>query len=289
MGNEYDKYKAGPYAEYLQRYLDVATAEESKINYISWDNYPFMTADGDADEQKWRETNYLFNFKILADAARDNDLELRYTLQSCGQAPYNLREVNDADLRFQIYTGMAFGVNDFTYFTYSHGDDFTDGIFNYQTGATNETLYGYAKQVNNEVHAIEDWFADYKWNTIMTKQGTDTSSSSDLSDNMIGGLELSNSDSIAHGKISSVVATQDTIAGIFEAKDSTVTTRPYGYMFVNVADPAEGKTDTVTINFADGVKGVCVCKDGKQEIVSVSGNYTFTLEAGAGAFIVPIQ
>ena len=59
-------------------------------------------------------------------------------------------------------------------------------------------------------------------------------------------------------------------------------------MFVNLADPAEGKTDDVTINFADGVKGVCVCINGKQEMVSVSGSRTFTLEPGAGAFIVPI-
>ena len=138
--------------------------------------------------------------------------------------------------------------------------------------------------IEQEVRAIEDFFADYKWDSIMAKQGTNTTT---MSDRMIDGVQLSNSDSISHGKISSVTATQDTICGVFNAVESAET-RPHGYMFVNLADPANNASDTVTINFADGVKGVCVCIDGKQEIVKVSGSYTFTLTAGAGAFIVPI-
>ena len=283
LGEDLNIYSNTRYAEYVNKYVTFAKAQG--IDYIAWDLYPFMETGQKNKETV--ETNYLYNFKIMADNAKDNSLKLRYTLQSSNQSQNGYRAVTDVDLRFQIYTGMAFGVNDFTYFKYSADGTEAEAIFNYKTGETNETLYNYAKDVNREVHAIEDWFADYKWSNIMTKQGSESTT---MSDRMIAGMELSNSDSITHGKINSVTATQDTIAGIFEAKDSAATsTRPYGYMFVNLADPTESKKDTVTINFADGVKGVCVCINGKQEMVSVSGNYTFTLEPGAGAFIVPIQ
>ena len=282
FGQTMNKYESTYATEYLQRYLNIATATDTKINYISWDYYPFMLDTADATKKQLREENYLYNFNVMAKAAKTNNLALRLTLQSSKEEGHDLRDVNAADLRFQIYTGMAFGVNDFTYYKYSGTNG--EGIFDYVTGETNEILYQYAKEVNNEVRAIEDFFADYKWDSIMAKQGTNTTT---MSDRMIDGVQLSNSDSISHGKISSVTATQDTICGVFNAVESAET-RPHGYMFVNLADPANNASDTVTINFADGVKGVCVCIDGKQEIVKVSGSYTFTLTAGAGAFIVPI-
>lgn len=284
MGQTMNKYESKYATDYLQRYLDIAIAPDTKINYISWDYYPFMLDTADATKKKLREENYLFNFNVMAKAAKTNKLALRLTLQSSKEEGHDLRAVNAADLRFQIYTGMAFGVNDFTYYKYSGTNG--EGIFDYMTGETNETLYQYAKEVNNEVRAIEDFFADYKWDSIMAKQGTYTTT---MSDRMIDGVQLSNSNSISHGKISSVSADQDTLCGIFNAVDDTAaTSRPYGYMFVNIADPSANASNKVTINLATDVKAVCVCKDGKQEIVQVSGNYEFTLTAGAGAFIVPI-
>ncbi len=283
IGNAVNKYNTDYVNSYLQKYLNVATNADSKINYISWDYYPFMVDGHDA--KTLREENYLYNFNVMAQAAKANDLELRLTLQSTDEATYGLRDITSvADMKFQIYTGMAFGVNDFTYYKYSGVDG--EGIFDYMTGETDETLYGYAKEVNNDVHAIENYFADYKWDSVMAKQGTNTTT---MSDRMITGAQLANSDSIVHGNISSVAASQDTLCGIFTAVDTAATTRPYGYMFVNIADPKANATDDVTINFGGNVKAVCVCQDGVQKIVTVSGNtYSFTLTAGAGAFIVPI-
>lgn len=280
------KYSSSYKTSYLQKYLDVATADESKINYISWDYYPFMV-DGNENKQL-REENYLYNFNVMAQAAKDNELGLRFTLQSTGEDDYGLREITSAaDFRFQIYTGMAFGVNDFTYYKYSGKDG--EGIFDYETGETNETVLGYAKEVNNEVHAIEDFFADYKWNSVMVKQGTNTTT---MSDNMITGAQLASDDSISYGRVGSVTATQDTLCGIFDVVDENATTRPYGYMFVNIADPTNNATDTVTIQFTSGVTSVCICQGGVQKVVKVSSSnptYTLTLAAGEGAFIVPMS
>ena len=281
IGNAPDKYNTDYVNSYVKKYLDVATATDSKINYISWDYYPFML-DGDENKQL-REENYLYNFNVMAQAARDNNLELRYTLQSTGESNYGLRNIaSAADFRFQMYTGMAFGVNDFTYYKYSGNNG--EGIFDYTTGETNETLYAYAKEVNNEVHAIEDIYADYKWSDIMYQTGS--ANSSTMSSRMMTGLQ-SNNTSINHTGISSATCTADTICGIFTAKDSDATSsRPYGYMVTNIVDPTSNATDSVQMTFTNA-KAVSISMDGKQWIQS-GNSIDITLQPGAGAFIVPI-
>ena len=273
-----DKYDSDYATDYVQKYVDVAKNTESKINYIAWDYYPFMVAGH--EKQELREENYLYNFNVMARAARDNNLGLRFTLQTAEESGYGCRAITSvADYRFQIYTGMTFGVNDFTY--YNYGGKGNECIFDMTTGNTNEVLYSYAKTVNNEVHAIENIFADYKWSDITYQSGSETTST--MSQRMMDGLDYAKNNAIAHSGIGSTTCTADTICGIFTAETSS---RPYGYMVTNIVDPTSNATDRVQMTFTNA-KAVSISMDGKQWIQSGT-SIDITLQPGAGAFIVPI-
>ena len=58
-------------------------------------------------------------------------------------------------------------------------------------------------------------------------------------------------------------------------------------MISNFADPVNGKTNVVEINFADYTKAT-IYRNGKEEDVDlVGGKLRLMLEKGEGAFVVP--
>lgn len=279
-----------PYKSYLNKYFTIA--QQYGMDYVSWDYYPFML-DSDSDKTT-RENEYLYNYELVANYIKDNNYtqEIRTLIQATGEEAYGLRSISSiADIRHQIYCGMAFGAKEFGYYCYSGTNDAVQNgncIFSYEDGESYTDVYNFAKTVNNEVHAIEDFYGQYSWETVACKSGKTTTT---MSQNMINGLETSyKSGTYKHMTINS--CSQDTLAGIFTATNTAATTRPYGYMFVNIADPDNNAEDEVTVTFNNGssnAKAVSVCQGGEQKIVSISdGQYKFTLTAGEGAFIVPI-
>lgn len=277
--------KDSKYEDYVTKYLEIA--KKYGLGYISWDYYPFMS-EGNADKES-RETKYLYNYEIMANKTKTGDyadIELRTMIQAHGEEGYGLRNLNSAaDYRFQIYTGMAFGVQEFTYYTYSGSGE--ECLYD-RTNASYTAMYDWAKEVNNEVHGMEDFYQQYKWDSSMYRSGE---SSTTMSSRMLSGLTASDS-SGTHSVDGTTKATimscsQDTLAGIFTVSDTTNTSRPYGYMIVNVSDPAEGNTDTVTMTF-DGAEAVSVCQGGTQKLERNGDTYTFELKPGEGIFVVPI-
>lgn len=267
------------YKSYLQEYF---TNIAPTLGYVSFDHYPLKN-DNTLEEM------YYNNLQVMAEKCKTTissdgkPIELRTYVQATGDST-GLRNLNNiADLRFQIYSGMAFGVKEFVYYTYASDTGETDehySLFNHYTQEYT-WVYDAAKEVNNEVHAIEKDYLDYKWQNVKCVEGSEDSNKSNaLFSNVTSASSLTG--------ISSVTGTQDTLVGAFEANSGS-NARTNAYMFVNASNPTDNANDTVTVTF-DGASAVSVCKNGKQTIVPISSNqYTFTLIPGEGAFIIPLS
>jgi hypothetical protein len=104
---------APDYAEYLERFI--ATCHPSIISY---DNYSLM------DDGSVRE-NYWSNLEAVRAASKKHGLEFWNIVLSV--AHFSYRELSAADLRFEVYTTLAYGGRGLAYFTY-----FTPALGNYR-------------------------------------------------------------------------------------------------------------------------------------------------------------
>ena len=278
IGGFFDDQK---YEDYLTDYFNNIAPT---LGYVSFDHYPLKN-DNTLEEMYYNNLQVVANKCKGTTSSEGKPIELRTYVQATGDRT-GLRNLNNiADLRFQIYSGMAFGVKEFIYYSYASDTGEADehySLFNQQTQEYT-WVYDAAKKVNNEVHGIEKNYLDYGWQQVMCVEGTeDLNTKNSLFSNVTNASSLSG--------INSVSGTQDTLVGAFTANGGTkaVASRTNAYMVVNASNPTDNATNTVTMKF-DSASAVSVCKNGKQTIIPISSNqYTFMLNPGEGAFIIPL-
>ena len=266
------------YSEYVDYYFEHIAP---LLGYVCWDFYPYMS---NGSEYYIRD-GFLRNMELMALKAKEADCEVRAFVQATGDftGMRNLESI--ADLRFQIYSGMAFGVREFAYYTYSSpGNEinFTreDGysLYDYKTN-TYTWVYDAAKIVNNEVHAIEDAYMAYDW------AGTMFMNANEMLDNQL--FANLTEPLKSHDRMKFVSCTQDVMAGAFTAKDQSNSAKD-AFMIVNMADPLEKLDNEVTVQFHDATH-LLMYRLGEKKVVELpsDGVYTFCLEPGEGRFVIP--
>ena len=256
------------YEDYVQRFLDVTAGD---LDYISWDYYPFRT---NAITNKHIE-NYLPNYELMARLGKENDRELRVIIQSAGDS-HGVKDIDGkSELSFQIYTGLCFGVKEFTYYIYSGKS--TTGykyIYNCDTGTYNEDLYNWTKAVNNDVHSFEEVYDEYTWSNVMkvgSNEMLDTLSNATTSNDKL-----------------SVSGNGAYLVGVFHAKDFG-STRQNAFMVVNANYDTNASAEDVTLTFA-GASAVAVWRNGEQTVVKLNNNQLVLndVQPGEGVFAVPL-
>lgn len=266
------------YSEYVDYYFEHIAP---LLGYVCWDFYPYMS---NGSEYYIRD-GFLRNMEIMAQKAKEADCEVRAFVQATGDFT-GMRNLDSiADLRFQIYSGMAFGVREFAYYTYSSpGNEinFTreDGysLYDYKTD-TYTWVYDAAKIVNNEVHAMEDAYMAYDW------AGTMFMNANEMLDNQLFANLTEPLQS--HDRMKFLSCEQDVMAGAFAAKDQSNSAKD-AFMIVNMADPLEKLDNQVTVQFQNATH-LLMYRLGQQKVVELpsDGVYTFCLEPGEGRFVIP--
>lgn len=268
------------YRQYVDYYFEKIAP---MLGYVCWDYYPFKN---NGTENFIRDT-YYYNLELMALKCKEYGYEVRTFVQAKGDFTGIRQLENIGDFRFQIYSGMAFGVREFNYYTYSSAVDETnytsnDGysLYDYKTG---EYTWEYeaAKQVNNEVHAMEDAYMAYDW------EGTMFKNANEMYDNQLFANLTSPMES--HDRMEFVSCTQDVMAGVFKAKDADSIAQD-AFMLVNVTDPSENLDCEVTVQFKDA-KALLMYRFGEEKVVDLAndGTYTFKLEPGEGRFVIPLK
>jgi len=105
LGTEGDVVTA--YKEHLRRYV-----EQVKPALISYDHYQFRLK-GDGDQ-------YFLNLAMIRRAAQDAGVPFLNIVQACTWAPDAMRVPNPDELRYLVYTTLAYGAQGVSYYVYAH-------------------------------------------------------------------------------------------------------------------------------------------------------------------------
>ncbi len=262
------------YREYIDKYFELLAPI---LKYVSFDFYPLRA---DSSKGSLLRTTYLANLEMLAYRCKGTDVELRGFVQTVGDYT-GLRDMTGiADIRFQVYTNMAFGAKEITYYEYGNFRGQEEGnfaLFNLKDGTYNWT-YDLVKKVNNEAHKMQDAYLNFDYDGIMCF--------SSLDEGVINTNFRSVEHKLAsHDRIVSVEIENDAIMGAFKDDNGND-----AFMLVNYTDPYFDLDNRVTIKFNDA-KALLMYRFGEEVLVPLGrdGSYTFELYPGEGRFIIPLS
>ena len=265
---------SGGYANYIQKFGNAAG------NFI-FDRYPLLkNIAKDKTITYSLDIGWLTNLETVAEQGKAGGFSTGVTLQSYGgewwSTTYqwygeNLKRdpISDADIQFQVYTALAYGMKSINYFTYwehplQTKEYYTSCMVEYgENGGVETDVYNYVKHANEEIKKFDHVFLDYDWQ--------ETLSASDSKD--------------TKGCISSWSQTSDVLISRMYDKKKQLN----GFWLVNASDPYSKLEKTMDVTFANATRAL-VFVDGEQKIVSLTGGkYETTLAAGEGQFLIPIQ
>lgn len=268
------------YAEYVDRlYTEVLSKIIVGKKMISCDHYPIQEING----VRALGTTWLSNLGFIAEAAKKYNCDTNFFVASASWEGYP--EPTLEDLRFTFITEMAFGIRNFTYYTYNtyaEGLDYeaTGVVSSIKSGKVNPVYYA-VSQVNKELKSIEDVYLSFKWEGVMPVVGSQFQGTMEPAYKIMETNKITTLKSI--DCIKSYSCEQNTLFGAFKDKDDRD-----GLVVTNYNLPYSGKNGKTTIEFNDAKKAL-VYKNGERFIYNLSNNkLNLRLDAGEGVFIIPL-
>jgi len=126
------------YKEHLRRYV-----EQVKPALISYDHYQFRL-NGDSEQ-------YFLNLAMIRRAAQDAGLPFLNIVQACTWAPDAMRVPNANELRYLVYSTLAYGAQGISYYVYACANHHGSLV---SLDGTPGPLYHALKSYNREFAAI---------------------------------------------------------------------------------------------------------------------------------------
>lgn len=268
--NLFPDYVRPDYEVYLDEYFDTVGGDR-----ISYDYYVLQ---GHSTSEYNMKTTHLRNLDTAAKKAKEKGAALYTIIASTGHMNewdgVYLRNIESkADLGFQAYSAMAYGIKGLTWFTYLSMDD---GRYGEQPGMYdkygNKTkVYDYVSELNADIRAFSDVYCSYDWTGTMLVEGTKDGENENFA-NVASPLR-------SHRAVTSITADHDVIAGtFFDGTSDALLLASYG-------DPSFGFMPDVTVTF-DKPYLLTIYANGTKKEVRMNGReYTFHLGCGGGAFV----
>ena len=238
--------------------------------YISVDYYPFHKNVKDEDL-------YIFtNYQMIAETAKKYNAKTNFILQSSTGVEFQ-DNLSEADMRWQVYSALAFGADSLQYYCYS----VPKGIeYNYcilKPDGTPSDLYYYIKEINSEIQSFASVILSYDWDYSVGILGEKSTT------RRLGAAMYNEFENPKH--YVGATASRELLISRFTSEE-------YGeaYMFVNFADRDD--TNTAEVTFKDCKKVAIYGGEdyaGTPQIIKLDENGKLTLELnyGEGVFIVP--
>ena len=299
--------KAGLTAEQYETYLNKYIAGLSGVGQegLSFDYYPFTETInrsllGSHSTSYEMKKQYYQNLEIFAKLSETKGYKRTMCLQSVAfynKTSYNkingsgtkssytyYGAVSEQMMTYQLYAALAYGYNGVAYFTYTQPSNQTDAewfsnaayMWEKQADgsfkAVKTATYDYIKNANAEAMAVSRKIVGYKW------LGTTYSVGTSATCGIFGGTTSYNG-----GVLTSVASSYDSYAGCMKNGNGE-----YGFMVVNADDPRNGRSNSVTLSFADGYTSVSYVENGETKTAALTnGAITLNMGAGKGIFVVP--
>ncbi|MCQ6557679.1 beta-galactosidase [Paenibacillus mendelii] len=138
----------GTYADYLEQFMSCYKPE-----VLSYDHYPFLVAKH--DDSPDISPQYFYNLHLIREQALLHDVPFWLFIQTLSFNNTN-RDPVEEEIRWQVYTSLAYGAKGIQYFTYwtpENGvETFGDAMIDRDGNKTRH--YGEVQAVNRELHAI---------------------------------------------------------------------------------------------------------------------------------------
>ncbi len=243
--------------------------------------------------------NFYLNLEMMAERCKERNCLLTVTLQSfrmdifyshkTGRGRILYRTPHYEDVRWQVYSALAFGAGRLGYYTfwshYSIGVDLvhTNAMVVYdpsdENGYRTTEIYDAVKAVNQEILAFDHVFLRFKWQGCSVIR-----TSRDRNIRLVRADYKDNAFRI-------VKATRDTLIGHMENPENNAK----GYWIVNAENPIREQNNDVELLFADA-KRLTYYRKGKEfdaalEHVIIDGKqygkFVMRLGVGEGVFCLP--
>lgn len=234
------------YEEYVDDYLEICNPQ-----ILSYDNYPFPTNFPSL------RPNYFGNLVFIRDKAEEKGIPFWIYIQCYGDRW--MRVPHEADILWQVNTGLTFGCKGIQYFCYYQPSYDFDGCLVDVNGQKTE-LWGYVKKANEQIAAVDE--------VLMCSKSMGV---------ILVGSNLLDVPSSAvlrgYGSLSSVIGDHSYL-GCFDYK---------GGEAYYVTNGSLTENENIQINFNRGSSGYLVVSGEKREF---SDSVSIDLMPGDGALIV---
>ena len=274
----------------VQAYEDYVDVYMEQTGRFAYDHYPLWLEPVSGDTRV--DDTWLQNLRLVAEGVKEKDSYAGITIQACGFGPAGQQNVVEhkrnvktkADISFQVYSSLAYGMKYITYFTYwehwNAGDveDFYGAMVLYPEKNGQEPIkteaYYAVKAVNEEIKKFDHVFLNFDWEGTMAVTKEDEPKSP----------LLAQAGKYTSPRIKSVTSTEETIIGCMKDQEGYD-----GFMIVNVTDPGKNISDEVTVTFKEATKAIVYVQGEEQTVDLKDGSYTFKLASGEGVFAIPIK
>lgn len=283
--------------EFKNKPITIEMREDAYQNYIdtygkimgefAFDYYPMQYNAKDV-----LAPTFYMNLEMAARSGLENGFTTAITLQSFGMdANYN-PETGKAnrifavpsyeDIRYQVYSSLAFGVKRIGYFTfwqhYNEGDAevFPTAMVVYdeaeEDGYRKTSIYDAVKKVNNQIRMFDHVFLRFDWKGCRVVKKSDDENMQFVK----GGY--------TEGMLTDVSAKRDTLVGCFENPEDG----REGYWVVNAHNPFFYEWNEVELQF-DKATHIQYYRAGKECTAALDENGAFRIRLGAGEgiFVIP--
>ena len=274
---KFDEERVKAYENYLTKYAEA-------IGEFGYDCYPFGR-DG------WLSPVFYQNLELAAEHGKREHYAISITLQSfrmdtnynvkTGRGRVIYRQPSYEDVRYQVYSSLAFGVEKIGYFTFwQHYSESTREVFlkamvNYdaseEKGYRKTEIYDVVKEVYEEILSIDHIFMRYKWKGCKVIR---TSRERNIR-NVKGGYE--------GGCLKDMKASRDLLVGCMENPEDNAE----GYWIINAQNPYFYEMNEAELQF-EGATHVAYYRKGCEYVVPLQdGKFAIRLGVGEGIFAIP--
>ena len=259
-----------------------------------YDNYVLRMYDPAIGKTDYYiEPVWFNNLLQVAEAARDNGgFQTGITMQAVSLdanenwigTTWQTRELtSQADIGFQVYTALAYGMKSLNWFTYwEHWDptaNIVEGTSMVQSDGTKNGHYNWIKQTHANTEKLEGVLLNYNWLGTIELNLENYDDNKDFTNEGISTYTAADND-----RLDSLTYTGRAVVGCLQDKDGFD-----GYMIANAKEPHEGGSSTVSMTFHSADQAIVYGADGSVTTVDLTnGAYSVTLAAGTGVFVIPV-
>ncbi len=141
------------YEDYITHYLDA-----TKAKVLSYDSYPLFEVDTQSENYIFEDENYYACLDLLRQLSLDEGVPLWSFIATLGYThptERTRRTPSRADLRWTVFSNVAFGVKGLQYFCYCTPDQDSYGEAMISRGGEPTETYYFVKEVHEEIANYE--------------------------------------------------------------------------------------------------------------------------------------